>query len=1019
MLKYIIIHQHWDPAWISQRKHTEPQLKMLFEDIIDKMKKYPSYKFVLDGQTHIIEDYLKQLPKEEFFKKKEELSKYVKEGRLIVGPFYSQVDWNLSSGELLIRNLLIGHFQSKELGRVNKCGWVIDVFGFPSATIRILKGFEIDSIYLSRGIGIDKKYVKEAYWWEENKEKILCVHLIESYRNLMELAKTKNFFEERINNKAKILSQYSVTKKAVLLFDGYENLPSCDDIIPLIRKMKDVFITTPEEYKNLILNSNPKLYKISGYLNSGKYIASLSGVFSNRIYLKKKQYFCEEILERYLEPFGTLLYLFGDKYPKNFLRNLWKCLIKISSHDEICGCSTDEVHRDALIVYNRIEKLAKFKLNKILKKIAQNINTNFSKRAISLIVFNPTPYKNTEILSLKIKLPENLSKGFYLVDENNNILPVEIGRRKGKKFEIYFEARELPPLGYKTYKILKGEKEIKSNLKISEFEKTMENDYLKVKINENGTLDVFDKINKFLYKNLSYLKDEGDRGDLYTASIIKDKFITNLDCKAKISLVEKNKFLATFRIEQILKLPKCLDENREKRSEELVDFPVVSYVTLNFNSPRIDFLTKVYNLVSDHRLRVCFPTGIKSSYHYIDHKFDISKFPNKVEKKFYCGRENSLKGILTPAYDIIPPEGFSHNSFIDLSDGKRGICIISCALPEYKISPDNTIELTLLRCVGWLGLDDLIGVRYGRAGWKIFTPDAQCLGRHIFSYSILFHSGDLGKEELQKEAIKKNTKLLTIKTNSYSGKFPASFQILEIESQPEDSLIISAVKIAEEGKNLIIRFYNVLNKRVSYSLKFPFKIKKAFLTDLEEKEKKEILIKGNKISGEVAEKEIVTLKIEIERKNLKLLNPTKDLEILKAKSYEDKNERFDKIKIQSLITEDILKKEKERVKETTKLVNLAKEELKNIKSKYKNSKFKVDILKIEKQKMKLFEFIEMQQDAIYSFLLTQKRYFEEKKDKRKLEIVQNKIDKMAQNLILPRAKRQLQQFVIDYLEKLV
>lgn len=1017
-LVYIILHQHWDPAWISQRKHTEPQLISLFEDIFKKMEKYPSYKFVLDGQTHIIEDYLKQLSKKDRILKKQVLSKYVREGRLITGPFYSQVDWNLSSEELLVRNLLIGHSDAEKFGKVNKSGWAIDVFGFPAAAVRILKGFDIEAIYLSRGIGIEKKYVKEAYWWRENKGKILCIHLIESYRNLMELSKTKEFFKERIKNKAEILLPYSATKKAVLLFDGYENLPYADDIVPLISKMENVLITTPEEYQKFILNSKVKLPYISGYLNSGKYIASLSGVLSNRIYLKKRQYLCENLLEKYLEPLEVISYLFYGSYSKKFLKKLWKNLLKISSHDEICGCSVDEVHRDTLTVYEMVEREERLKINRIFRKIVSNINTGFSDDKISFVVYNPSPFENTGIISLKTELPQKLSDGFSLIDENKNISPVEVGKKEGEKFEIHFEAKNVPAFGYKTYGIVKKVKKIISDLNVSEENKMLENKYLKININSNGTIDVFDKINKRTFKNMFYFKSEGDRGDLYTASIIKDKVVKSSEFEAKITLVENNKLFATFRIEQILKLPECLTEDRRFRSEKLVDCPIVNYLTLNYNTARIDFITKFYNFASDHRLRVCFPTGIKSSFHYISHKFDVSKFPNKVKENIYSSKTNPLKGILSPAYDIFPPDGFSHKDFVYLYDKKSGIGLISSALPEYWIDENNTIELTLLRCVGWLGLDDL-EVRYGRAGWKIFTPDAQCIGKHIFSYSLIFSEGDFFKAKLHIEAIKKNTEFLVAKTDLHNGHLPGFFQTLQINSNPENSLIISAIKLAEENQDLIIRFYNVLNRKVKYNIRFPFKIKSVYLTNLNEEKEREVSIRKNCIEGEAKEKEIITLRLEPEIKKLNPLNFSPSTKIIEISSYKNKKEIFDRIKFPDLVNEEVLEKEKNRFKESTKLIEREKEKLKRLQEKYSKTKSPFYRLLVEKQKMKLFETKELQQDAKYSLLLTYKRFLEIKKDYKKLKSLQKKIDKMATTLIQPRAKRQLQQFVIDYLEKSV
>ena len=58
---HIISHTHWDREWYLNSKYTNEWLVPFFEALFGMMEKEPAYRFVLDGQTLIIEDYLKQL----------------------------------------------------------------------------------------------------------------------------------------------------------------------------------------------------------------------------------------------------------------------------------------------------------------------------------------------------------------------------------------------------------------------------------------------------------------------------------------------------------------------------------------------------------------------------------------------------------------------------------------------------------------------------------------------------------------------------------------------------------------------------------------------------------------------------------------------------------------------------------------------------------------------------------------------------------------------------------------------
>ena len=69
----------------------------------------PDYVFHMDAQTIVFEDYWEIKPE-----MKEKCCNYIKEGRILVGPWYVQNDFFLTSGEATVRNLLIGMDQAKK-----------------------------------------------------------------------------------------------------------------------------------------------------------------------------------------------------------------------------------------------------------------------------------------------------------------------------------------------------------------------------------------------------------------------------------------------------------------------------------------------------------------------------------------------------------------------------------------------------------------------------------------------------------------------------------------------------------------------------------------------------------------------------------------------------------------------------------------------------------------------------------------------------------------------------------------
>jgi alpha-mannosidase/mannosylglycerate hydrolase len=75
------------------------------------MEQDPEYRyFMMDGQVLVLKDYLEVRPEN-----RPRVESLVKAGRLLVGPWYSQPNEYMVSGESMIRNLLLGIRESEAL----------------------------------------------------------------------------------------------------------------------------------------------------------------------------------------------------------------------------------------------------------------------------------------------------------------------------------------------------------------------------------------------------------------------------------------------------------------------------------------------------------------------------------------------------------------------------------------------------------------------------------------------------------------------------------------------------------------------------------------------------------------------------------------------------------------------------------------------------------------------------------------------------------------------------------------
>jgi len=874
---HIISHTHWDREWYLNSPYTREWLPVFFNSLFNMLEKEPGYRFILDGQTLMIEDYLEELEskgkdKKEYVKK---LKKYVSENRLLAGPYYQQPDWQLVSGESLIRNLLIGCKTANNLGGCMKTGWLLDNFGQISQTVQIHKGFGLAGLFVWRGVDMDLSDISSEFIWESpDSSALIAIYLIDSYRNAMRLSEYPDIMEDRIIKEVEKIKPFASTSN-ILLMNGYDQEIVPDNILPYIRAISkkgfDVKQSTPEELITAVKDSKPRLKKLKGYLYSGRFISVFSGTLSSRMYLKIMNDRCQKLIEKYAEPISFLSWILGGEYKKDKMDALWKLLLKNHPHDNICGVSIDDVHTDMEERFEKTDHLAKNLIKDELGKLAAIIDTSNGKDIReSYIVFNTSLEERESVITIK---PE--AENFFAIDGDGSALSCQ----KGTGGVLHIHVKDIPPFGYKTVYLVSSDKKQKSSIyriDIDEKGKIAENRFFKIKVNDDGSLDVFDKVNKVEYQGLGVFEDGADAGDTYNYSPAPyDDIFLSSNRKArkiKIDFIEKGPIKCTIKVKIEMDLPEELSEDRKTRSRKRKILPIITFITVEVNSPFVRFRTFLKNTVRDHRLRVLFPTDLNTDKSYAETQFDVvehdmfpvpydDKIPQKVKRVLVGAREPEL--ITT----------FPQSSFVDISDKRRGVAVINKGLPEYEvIGNKNTIALTLFRSVGWLARNDLLS-RTGDAGPSIYTPEAQCLREMEFDYAVYFHKGNWPEGRVHQHADVFNSDCIVVKTDVHPGVLPSKKGFLELNSS-EDALKITAIKRSEDKaeddkKGLIVRCYNPINKKIVGVLSSTFMINSAFYTDLNETVKGKIKdFNENQITFQARPKEIVTIKILLQKDGL-------------------------------------------------------------------------------------------------------------------------------------------------------
>ncbi len=867
---HLISHTHWDREWYLNSRYTNEWLVPFFDALFAMLEREPRYRFVLDGQTSMIEDCCEQLEQRgrDVAAFRQALKQYAGERRLLVGPYYLQPDWQLVGEEALVRNLLIGRQVAQEYGTPLRAGWLLDNFGQISQAPQIHREFGLNGIYVWRGVEMDPAAVRSEFLWASpDGTSLLTVYMLGSYRNAMRLAEYHACMRDRIESEVEKLAPFAATPH-ILLMNGYDQEMAPDDILPHIRDggMDSTGVrvvqSTPEEYLEAVSQKRPALPTLRGALYSGRFIAVFPGALSSRMYLKRENDRAQRLLDTVAEPLATVVWAWGGEYPSEELLRNWKLLLKNHPHDSICGVSIDDVHAD---MENRLAEcvaLSETSIRRSLSTWAANVDTSRHPNAVSRwIAVNSTLREREEVVALNADLRDAV-----LVDGRGDLVPVQNGG------PVTLAAPRVPALGYSVlYAVPRAactpappEDSVRCDVR----QHTLENEFLSVAIALNGSVTLVDKRTGASYSGLAVIEDGGDAGDEYNYSPpSRDQVITSRTCRAQIEFVETGPLRARAEIALVLNVPEGLTPQGDGRSPQTRALPVVTRVTLERHSPILAFHTEIRNTVKDHRLRVLFPTGIVSAVSHAETQFDVVTHPVDPVPYDDSTIPPNVKDIILGAREPLPATSFPQRSFVDLDDGTRGLAVLNRGLPEYEILREgNTIALTLFRGVNWIARPDL-ATRIGDAGPLIATPDAQCLRTMVCDYALVPHAGDWRSGRVTALAARYNTDLQVVSVDSHPGRLPDTAGFLALHDDG-DQLKVTAIKRSEDGRAIIVRCHNPTDSPVRGRLASFFKIARAAYATLGEERKEEILVQdGQRLEILAPPKKIVTLAVEIERES--------------------------------------------------------------------------------------------------------------------------------------------------------
>ncbi|MCL2664274.1 MAG: hypothetical protein FWE82_01545 [Defluviitaleaceae bacterium] len=847
---HVLSHTHWDREWYQPFQAYRQRLVYQMDSLLDLMDARPEFKyFHTDGQTSLLHDYLDIRPEN-----RERLAERIKEGRIVTGPWFVMPDEFLLSGESMVRNLLMGHADCKNFGgEPMPCGYVTDIFVHCSQLPQILSGFGIESSMLFRGTSGDNEK-SEMVWEAPDGSKVLLI------RNTPEHCYADFVFREWNEN-----TDYAAYEKLKLgyantpvLFglDGSDhhpprwNMPEEIDFANEQFKSINCIHSSFGEYLKSLLEAmgnwreNDKLKKFVGELRYpakfGKWAGISQGIGSGRVYIKQANDAQEWRLTRKAEPLHVWSLLLGGDCQKAFLDKSWKYLILNHPHDSIVGCSVDQVHRDMVYRFDQARMLADNSISESIQHINNRVDTSaFEPCERAVTVFNLSTKKSGPVSRLYFEIPSSLLKqkaeeGLVPVLKNADgtvqpyqLIKIEPNVRMENftwKLRVpypYYTAAyspdaqvhrlhalaecEITAMGYKVFGIDFAkpieDKKPAARIKTNKTEFIMENEFLHIKLNANGTIDLHDKEHGLNYFGLNALENCGDAGNGWNHHHPKnDRVIFSTDENAVKNSSRKFNQNGHLYAEMVfsfeMTVPENLIEDRSARSENTVRLPIKITFSLASGERMVRCRMDAKNNAMCHRFRAMFPmpNHISTDHWHADTPYDFVR--------------RSAKLLDTTGYKQHDREETPIKNFAVACGEKSGFAVFTKGLNEAAMQDNENHNLALTLYRGFYQYLEYEG-----------THDSQILGDISVEYAFGTFSkadGVVQPSQIFYDAEQYKIPTTAITQNIHSAALPCEGKLIEID----EPMVLQALKTTEDGTGIIVRVFNPTKKDECAGVKF-------------------------------------------------------------------------------------------------------------------------------------------------------------------------------------------------------
>ena len=808
---------HIDAAWLWTKSETVDQVHFTFANALRLMNEYPQYTFAQSASQY------SEWMEEKFPDVFKGIQQRVKEGRWeLVGGMWVESDFNLPDGEAEVRQLLVGtRYLRSRFGVDVQVGWNPDSFGY---------SWQLPQVYKKSGINffLTQKMVEnevnplplKLFWWQAPDGSRVLTYIPHDYvldidpadiaADLARAVKMNPGEEEMLHLHGPSYGRLLMEGARAVLDTG-EHWAQPGKVYPVMRfgtaeqffrdAASRIAADSPEwNYRTAAAGNialpNPPTGEISvPTWKDELYLEHHRGTYTTQAAQKRN---IRESEEQALnaEKYSSLWWLYGGAYPAERLTEAWKKILFNDFHDLAAGSGIATIYKDAQRDFDEVRWSTDEASSQSLSALQARIDTRGAGQPI--VVWNPLGWDRGGVVKLDVQMPEAEAGGIAVLDAAGKPLAMQVlSREKATNtYSLLVSVPRVSSMGYTVLHAVSGGREVATDLKANGL--TLENARLRVTVDAGSgcITSLYDKQSQFeslaqgscgnQLQTFNDLPKNDDAWNIDQGTLDHFTPITHAD---SVELVERGPLRAAIRV-----------THRWQSSN------FVQEITLDAGSDHVN----VGNDIDWHEthvlLKAAFTLAASSAMATYEIPYGTIERPTT--------RNNSWE----QAKFEVPALRWA-----DLGDGKHGFSLINESKYGYDCR-DSVLRLSLLRSPVWP------------------DPDADRGPQH-FSYALYPHAGDWKSALTVRHGYEYNYRLQARTSAAHAGELPASHSFVRVEPA---NLVLTAMKKAEDGDGLILRFYEWAGEKTEARVEVPPGATAAYATNLMEK-----------IDPDAAQKELV------------------------------------------------------------------------------------------------------------------------------------------------------------------